>query len=418
MLGQALSLTLLLLLKGHQGQEAPAESLVALAGTSLWLQPHSMQTRAHSVDWRVKLSSKREFNTILTWKNESVSDNIRWFHSNLSNRFSFVTKNLTLLIKEAQQQDSGLYVLEVTNNSGGVCRHQFCVSVFEHVGKPLLCQRGKLKAVDRGTCQVNLSCSVTRGANVNCNTVSYENVSYSNVSYTWYRGSELIRAGRDLSTLEEQIDAKGEHTYTCSVSNPVSRANYTRRLTCASTQQEFSFLIFLVPIVFLIITLPLGALGYFCVRRRKRKQSQPSPEEMLTIYEEINNLPIRRNQVWCPVGWDFSQLVWKMPVEEWPFRPWGQRETYNCPEQQQSLPGEGSTIYSRIHSQPSASTSPKTENTLYSLVQPSRKSGSKKRNHSSSFISTVYEEVGKRQPKAQRPIRLSQKELENFCAYS
>ncbi|XP_032949145.1 natural killer cell receptor 2B4 isoform X3 [Rhinolophus ferrumequinum] len=395
MLGQALSLTLLLLLKGHQGQEAPAESLVALAGTSLWLQPHSMQTRAHSVDWRVKLSSKREFNTILTWKNESVSDNIRWFHSNLSNRFSFVTKNLTLLIKEAQQQDSGLYVLEVTNNSGGVCRHQFCVSVFEHVGKPLLCQRGKLKAVDRGTCQVNLSCSVTRGANVNCNTVSYENVSYSNVSYTWYRGSELIRAGRDLSTLEEQIDAKGEHTYTCSVSNPVSRANYTRRLTCASTQQEFSFLIFLVPIVFLIITLPLGALGYFCVRRRKRKQSQPSPEEMLTIYEEINNLPIRRNQ-----------------------------------EQQQSLPGEGSTIYSRIHSQPSASTSPKTENTLYSLVQPSRKvslrlqgallkqSGSKKRNHSSSFISTVYEEVGKRQPKAQRPIRLSQKELENFCAYS
>lgn len=84
---------------------------------------------------------------------------------------------------------------------------------------------------------MNLSCSVTRGANVNCNTVSYENVSYSNVSYTWYRGSELIRAGRDLSTLEEQIDAKGEHTYTCSVSNPVSRANYTRRLTCASTQQ-------------------------------------------------------------------------------------------------------------------------------------------------------------------------------------
>lgn len=84
---------------------------------------------------------------------------------------------------------------------------------------------------------MNLSCAVTRGANVNCNTVSYENVSYSNVSYTWYRGSELIRAGRDLRTLEEQIDAKGEHTYTCSVSNPVSRANDTRRLTCASTQQ-------------------------------------------------------------------------------------------------------------------------------------------------------------------------------------
>nr|XP_019568569.1 PREDICTED: natural killer cell receptor 2B4 isoform X2 [Rhinolophus sinicus] len=386
MLGQALSLTLLLLLKGHQGQawcllEAPADSLVALAGTSLWLRPPSVHTRTHSVDWRVKLSSKQEFNLILTWNNESMSDSIQR-HSNLSNRFSFVSKTLTLLIKDAQQQDSGLYVLEVTNNSGGVCRHQFYVSVFDHVGKPLLCQRGKLKAVDRGLCQVNLSCSVTRGANVNCENVSYDDVSYENVSYVWYRGSELIQTGRDLTTLEELIDAKGEHTYTCRVSNPVSWANYTHRLTCPSTQQEFSFLTFLVPIVFLITTLPLGALGYFCVRRRKRKQSQPSPKEVLTIYEEIN-LPIRRNQ-----------------------------------EQQQSLPGEGSTIYSRIQSQPSAPTSPKTENTLYSLVQPSRKSGSKKRNHSSSFISTVYEEVGKRQPKAQRPVCLSQKELENFCAYS
>lgn len=81
------------------------------------------------MDWRVKLSSKQEFNLILTWNNESMSDNIQR-HSNLSNRFSFVSKTLTLLIKDAQQQDSGLYVLEVTNNSGGVCRHQFYVSVF------------------------------------------------------------------------------------------------------------------------------------------------------------------------------------------------------------------------------------------------------------------------------------------------
>lgn len=84
---------------------------------------------------------------------------------------------------------------------------------------------------------MNLSCSVTRGANVNCENVSYDDVSYENVSYIWYRGSELIQTGRDLTTLEEWIDAKGEHTYTCRVSNPVSWANYTHRLTCPSTQQ-------------------------------------------------------------------------------------------------------------------------------------------------------------------------------------
>lgn len=109
--------------------EALADSLVALAGTSLWLHPHCMHTRTHSVDWKVKLSSKPEYNLIVTWKNESVSGNT-YFHSNFSDRFTFESKNLTLLIKDAQQQDSGLYVLEVTNNSGDVCRHQFCVSVF------------------------------------------------------------------------------------------------------------------------------------------------------------------------------------------------------------------------------------------------------------------------------------------------
>lgn len=81
------------------------------------------------MDWKVKRSSKQRYNWILTWKNESVSGNTD-FHSNLSNRFSFMSENLTLLIKDAQQQDSGLYLLEVTNDSGNVCRHNVCVSVF------------------------------------------------------------------------------------------------------------------------------------------------------------------------------------------------------------------------------------------------------------------------------------------------
>lgn len=86
-------------------------------------------------------------------------------------------------------------------------------------------------------------------------------------------------------------------------------------------------------------------------------------------------------------------------------------------EPEQSPPGEGTTIYSRIQSQPPASKSQVIENTLYSMVQFSRKPGSKKRNHGPSFNSTVYEEVGRRQPKAQGPARLSQKELENFRVY-
>lgn len=53
------------------------------------------------------------------------------------------------------------------------------------------------------------------------------------VSYTWYRGSEQILTPRNLSSLEEQIDVDvhGSQMYTCNVSNPVSWANQTLKLS-------------------------------------------------------------------------------------------------------------------------------------------------------------------------------------------
>lgn len=74
-------------------------------------------------------------------------------------------------------------------------------------------------------CQVTLSCSVSRG---------------SNVSYAWYRGSDLIQTASNLTTLEERIGPEITHTYTCNVSNPVSWASQTLRLSqgCLSAQQS------------------------------------------------------------------------------------------------------------------------------------------------------------------------------------
>lgn len=40
-------------------------------------------------------------------------------------RFSVTSKDFTLLIKAAQPQDSGLYILEVTDHSGKFWEHQF-----------------------------------------------------------------------------------------------------------------------------------------------------------------------------------------------------------------------------------------------------------------------------------------------------
>ncbi|KAK2493045.1 hypothetical protein MC885_007238 [Smutsia gigantea] len=288
--------------------------------------------------------------------------------NHFNNRLRFSIEDLTLHIEAVQHQDSGLYFLELTNESGQVSWHKFQVSVFDHVEEPRVL--GQWKALDTGKCQVTLSCLVSRGGDV---------------SYAWYRGTELIQTSRNLTKLEVQIDINSSHTYICNVSNPVSWAENTLTLTqgCLTGHQKLGFLPFLVMVVILLVTLFLGTLTFFCVRRRKRKRSETSPEELLTIYEDVNNPRIRRNQ-----------------------------------RQKQNSPGEGTTIYSMIQSQPSASTSQETTNTLYSLVQPARKSGSKKKSHGPSFNNTVYDEVGKREPRAQNPVRLSCKELESFYMYS
>lgn len=367
MLGQVLGLTLLLLIKGHQGQGS-AHNVVGISGEPVWLRTPSLQTKIYSVKWKMisSLDSSKYF--IWYWKNDSgwteVRGTLNLTLNHFNQRFNVISKDFTLLIKAAQPQDSGLYTLEVTNHFGNVWIHKFQVSIFDRVERPHLVE--KRKVLDGDFCRVTLSCSVARGGDV---------------SYAWYRGTELIQTRGNLTELVQWVDVNGLHLYTCNVSNPVSWANQSLQLTqgCQSDHQDVTFLFILVSVMILLVALFLGTLIYLCVRR-KRKQSRTTPE-VLTIYEDVNNMRTRRNQ-------------------------------------EQKPPGEGKTIYSTIQSQPSASTSQDNANTLYSLVQASWKTGSKKANHSPSFNKTIYEEVGKRTSKAENPARLSRRELENFCIYS
>ncbi|XP_025143298.3 natural killer cell receptor 2B4 isoform X3 [Bubalus bubalis] len=287
MLGQVLALTLLLLIKGHQGQGSP-ENVVGISGKPVWLHPPSLQTNIYSVKWKIQPYSNSSNCFTWSWNNNSGQIEVRETLSKTPNCFnkSFnFTKDFTLLIEAAQPQDSGLYILEVTNHSGNVWKHEFKVSIFEsllldHVEKPHLVE--KWKVLDGGICQVTLSCSVTRGGDV---------------SYAWYKGSNLIQISGNITELVENIDVNGSYLYTCNVSNQVSWANHSLQLTqgCQSNHQDFTFLAILVSIVILLVALFLGTLTYLCVWRKKRKQSRTSPE-VLTIYEDVNNLRTRRNQ--------------------------------------------------------------------------------------------------------------------------
>ncbi|XP_077012756.1 natural killer cell receptor 2B4 isoform X2 [Tamandua tetradactyla] len=346
MLGQVF--TLFLFFTGHWGQDF-THNVTGLSGTSLCLQPSNIKPKAYSVTWRVQLSSDATSYVILTLKNDSSPNYKSLALNHFNNRLQFTIKNLTLHIKAVQRQDSGSYTLEVVSASGGVSTTRFQVLVFDHVEKPRL--QAQVKALDRGLCRVTLSCLVS---------------SNGDVSYAWYNGSELIPMLRNVTHLEPQIDTDGLYTYTCEVSNPVSWANDTLNLTqqCLNAHKKSWFLPFLVVIVVLLITLLLSTLAFFYVKR-KRKQSKTSTEEFLTIYADVNDVKIRRNQK---------------------------------QQQEQNFPGEGTTIYCMIQSQHSASTSQDKVNTIYSSVQP-------------------FCKVGTQHPRAPNRARLSQKELENFHIY-
>nr|XP_023409949.1 natural killer cell receptor 2B4 isoform X2 [Loxodonta africana] len=339
-LGQALTLTILLLLTRHWNQGS-ADHVISVSGKTLWLRPPASQINiSKSVIWKVQRFFSDRKCVILTWKGDCCPKYESWVSDHFNDRLNFTSEDLAISIKAAQQQDSGFYFLESTNVSGKVWKTEFQVSVFDPVENPLL--QWDSKALNNETCELNLSCSVSRD---------------ENVSYSWYRGSKLIQTPGNLTHLVELIDVNGVHTYTCNVSNPGSWANDTLILTQAC----------------------LGA-----------HQSERA-EDSLTVYEVINNLQIRRNQ---------------------------EQEQGQGQEQEQNFHGEGKTIYARIKSQGSGSTSQKMENTIYSTVEPFRKSGSKKKNNSPTSNCTIYEDVGKSQLRAQNPARLSRKELQILDIYS
>ncbi|XP_075396912.1 natural killer cell receptor 2B4 [Tenrec ecaudatus] len=302
------------------------EYMIRLSGRNLHLRPCSKLQlgTVDSVKWKVRFHSKSTSHVILTQKNGYVHQE-SWVPNHFNKRHIDMKKDLTLFINASQRQDSGIYYLDVTLNSGKINSSQFHVSIFDHVEKPQL--QAQEKSLVNGICQVTLSCSVSKD---------------ENVSYAWYRGSQLIQASRNRTYQVEQINVGVSQTYTCNASNPVSWAIHTLSLTqgCQNTHQKSTFLLYLMITMVLLSILFFGTLTCFFVCKRKRKQPRPSAEECLTVYEDINNLRVGTNQ---------------------------EQEQ----EQEQNPSGEGSTIYSKLQPQPESEMKnhgPSFNSTIYEKV--------------------------------------------------
>ncbi|XP_041499468.1 natural killer cell receptor 2B4 isoform X1 [Microtus oregoni] len=391
MLRQAALLALFLLLRGHQGHGCSdsTEDVAAVSGKPLWLRPSNIQTKnVSTIQWKMTLQNPAEKIEILKHNEKQTTS--------FKSKYDFNSSNFALGIKSAKLEDSGFYELEITNWSGRICTKKFWILILDRVENPDL--QGEWKTQADGMCQLSLYCSVSKD---------------DNVSFALYRGSKLISTLRNFTYLENQTDASILHTYTCNVSNKASWASNTQNFTqgCQSVPPKFRFLPLVVIIVILVL-LFLGAVTCFCIGNKKRKQSQSDPTEFLTIYEDVKNPQVRRNQGHS--GDSESLSVVQENGRE-------QREANGCLFEEQTLeqkpPGEGGTIYSMIQYKPSDSTSHE-KCTLYSAIQPSRKSGSKKRNQNCPSSYTVYDEVGSQCLKPRNPARLSRRELENFDVYS
>uniref|UniRef100_A0A452SLJ2 Ig-like domain-containing protein n=1 Tax=Ursus americanus TaxID=9643 RepID=A0A452SLJ2_URSAM len=277
-----LSFRFYLLIREREGDEErgrdPAERVVGLSGHQLLLRPPRPETaHINSVKWKMKHDSTSEASVILTWKNGSGLNYVQRALNDFNNTLNFIIEDLALLIKASQHNYSGLYTLEVTDDTGKVNAFLIRSLLPDHVGTLEVAEERKV--LDGGKCQVSLSCSVSRGGNV---------------SYVWYRGNELIQTPDNLGKLEQEIEVGNLSVVTCNVSNPASWVNHTFTHSCQSVDNSVNFLMI---IVILLVILLLVALTGFCVWRRKRKQSEMSPAEPLTVYEDVKNTQNRRNQV-------------------------------------------------------------------------------------------------------------------------
>lgn len=109
----------------------PAERVVGLSGHQLLLRPPRPETaHINSVKWKMKHDSTSEASVILTWKNGSGLNYVQRALNDFNNTLNFIIEDLALLIKASQHNYSGLYTLEVTDDTGKVKHHHFQVSVF------------------------------------------------------------------------------------------------------------------------------------------------------------------------------------------------------------------------------------------------------------------------------------------------
>nr|XP_009673303.1 PREDICTED: natural killer cell receptor 2B4-like [Struthio camelus australis] len=316
------------------------KDIVAAVGGELWLVPEEPSLLWESITWRVRLD-KGERLRILTAKSSSVE---RPPVSRFSQRAIFHRGTLSLQISLVTEADSGVYAAHFENASSFEITSCFCVSVLAPVGQPVLDARVVLR--EHSLCSLLLACAVP---------------GTHNVTYRWSRASAAGAVGHQ-SSLQLQLRKDANHTvYHCNASNAVSWATASTDVAALCSPPGLlptELWWALAAALGLVLAISAALITWRC---RRRRGPAGNAEQPLTIYEEVGNAQRSRDHN-------------------------GSSEAARV----------GNTIYTTICSKtpgPSCPREPESH-TIYSVVQPSKRSPSVKRKRlEPALTSTAYTEV-------------------------
>ncbi|XP_075031967.1 natural killer cell receptor 2B4-like [Calonectris borealis] len=331
---------------GGQGPPECREQAVS-ASRALQLLPEKPPQGWAKVEWRVVLDAGDQWRILTAEKNEAASSSVGPF----SGRAVFQWETLSLRISPVSPADSGVYKADFEDTSGAVTALCFRVWVWEPVRQLRL--EARILHQEQGRCNFSLLCTVP-GAD--------------NVSYSWSCSGDLPGAVEHQPWLHPQVHGDADPTVChCNASNPVSWSTASTDLAAACRAAApglFSIVPWWAVATSLGLALAISvALVVTCYWWRKRGKDSPGGhvEQTLTDYREM-----------------------------------GKARTSRDPNGTSEATTQGNTIYAVICTKtPGLSHSQEPESrTIYSTVQPTRKSPSPRRKRlDPALVSTAYVEA-------------------------
>ncbi|XP_068848320.1 CD48 antigen-like, partial [Capricornis sumatraensis] len=209
-------------------------SKYATPGDNVSLQISNLPKNHRSLTWFYTTDQK-----IVEWESGEPT---KYFDTKFKDRATLDSQSGTLHIRKVQKEDSSTYLLRVLKDNGHEEEYKISLMVLDPVQKPEINVNVTQKT---NTCYLTLSCGIQG----------------QSVTYTWYWESGSFPKELQSSVLEDVHTPQSySKSYTCQVSNPISRQNNTIHFTSPCVQASSSGVAWMATWLVIMVTTLLNLL--------------------------------------------------------------------------------------------------------------------------------------------------------------